>query len=163
MTRVLLRLPALAGLALLVPMVLAAQQEGISKAFDLERRGNYAAAADAYRAILARRPADIAALLGLERALVPLNRNADILPQVRAALATRPSSGAVYGVALRAWAAAGMPDSVRAVAERWGRAAPDDEAPYRPEPRELLAPPTPPPSPARNPPRLTGASPHHCD
>jgi thioredoxin-like negative regulator of GroEL len=126
-----LRPPLLAGLALVFPMLLAAQQRGISQAFDLERRGNYAAAADAYRSILAARPAEVAALLGLERVLVPLNRGAEILPEVRAALAASPRSGAVFGMALRAWAAAERPDSMRAVAERWGQVAPGDEAPYR--------------------------------
>src|ERR671912_1643545 len=101
--------PALAGLALIVPSLLAAQQQGISQAFDLERRGNYAAAADAYRAILAARPGEVAALLGLERVLVPLNRGADILPQVRAALGAGRPNGAVYGVALRAWGATEQP------------------------------------------------------
>jgi tetratricopeptide (TPR) repeat protein len=126
-----LRSPGLAALLLLVPVTLAAQQSGISRAFDLERRGNYAAAAAAYREILAARPADVAALLGLERALVPLNRGGEILPEVQAALARNPRNGAVYGVALRAWAAAQRPDSVRAVALRWAEAAPGDEAPYR--------------------------------
>jgi hypothetical protein len=37
----------------------------------------------------------------------------------------------VYGVALRAWAAAEQPDSVQATAERWARMAPTEEAPYR--------------------------------
>ena len=126
-----LRLPALAGLALLVPAILAAQQVGLSEAFDLERRGSYAAAAEAYRTILAAKPGEVAALLGLERVLVPLNRTADILPQVSTALAVNPRSGAVYGVALRAWAAAEQPDSMRAVAARWAQAVPGDEAPYR--------------------------------
>jgi tetratricopeptide (TPR) repeat protein len=131
MTRLRFRPPALAGLALVLPSLLGAQQSGISQAFDLERRGNYAAAADAYRALLVSRPSEVAALLGLERVLVPLNREAEILPQVRAALAASPRSGAVFGVALRAWAAAELPDSMRAVAERWGQVAPGDEAPYR--------------------------------
>ncbi|HEX6105164.1 MAG TPA: hypothetical protein VFZ26_06230, partial [Gemmatimonadales bacterium] len=131
MRRLLHRTPALAGLAFLIPMLLAAQQEGISKAFELERRGDYAAAAEAYRGILASKPAELAALLGLERVLVPLNQSAEILPQVKAAIAAKPASGAVYGVALRAWAAAGRSDSMRAVAEQWARAAPGDEAPYR--------------------------------
>ena len=131
MTAFRFRSPALAGLALVVPALLAAQQQGISQAFDLERRGNYAAAAEAYRTILTTRPAEVAALLGLERVLVPLNRGADILPQVRAALGAAPRSGAVFGVALRAWAAAEQPDSMRVVAERWSQAAPGDEAPYR--------------------------------
>ncbi len=127
-----IRLPRLAGvLALLLPAALTAQQEGLSKAFDLERKGSYAAAADAYRAILSTKPGDVAALLGLERVLVPLNQSAAILPPARAALASAPRSGAVYGVALRAWAAASQPDSMRAVAEAWARAVPGDEAPYR--------------------------------
>jgi hypothetical protein len=118
----------LAGIA---PGALRAQDPGMSRAFELERRGSYAAAADASRAVLAARPADAAALLGLERALLPIDRSSDILPQVRAALAAGQPSAPVYGVALRAWAAADEPDSMRAVAERWAAAAPGDEAPYR--------------------------------
>jgi hypothetical protein len=108
-----------------------AQQEGMSRAFELERRGNYAAAAEAYRVMLAGKPGDVAALLGLERALLPISRTPDILPQVRAALAANPSNPGIYGVALRAWAAAEEPDSMRAIAERWAKVAPDDESPYR--------------------------------
>lgn len=116
---------------LLVPAHVWSQQPAMTRAFDLERRGDYAAAADAYRAVLAGKPADVSALLGLERSLLPLNRSADILPTVRAALAAAPSSSAVYGVALRAWAASDQPDSVRSTAERWARIAPTEEAPYR--------------------------------
>ena len=110
---------------------LAAQGQDISRAFELERRGEYGAAADAYRAVLRATPAEAAALLGLERVLVPLNRPSDLLPEVRAALAANPANPVVYGVALRAWAAADQPDSVRAVAERWADLAPADETPYR--------------------------------
>jgi len=121
----------LAVAALLAPRVLLAQDAGMSRAFELERRGNYAEAAAAYRAVLAARPGDAAALLGLERALLPTGRSADILPQVGAALAANHSSAPIYGVALRAWTAAEQPDSMRAVAERWAAAAPGDETPYR--------------------------------
>jgi hypothetical protein len=116
---------------LLIPARGWSQQTGMTRAFDLERRGDYIGAAAAYRAVLAGKPADVSALLGLERSLQPLNRGADILPAVRAALAAAPSSSAVYGVALRAWAAADQPDSVRSTAERWARIAPTEEAPYR--------------------------------
>ena len=112
--------------AALHPRAVAAQDSAMSRAFELERRGNYAQAVEAYRAVLATRPADAPAMLGLERSLTPLGRTTEILPQVRAALAVlRPSntSGAVFGVALRAWAAAGVPDSLRAVAERWAAMA----------------------------------------
>lgn len=122
---------ALTGAGLLLTTPLAGQQENISRAFELERRGEYAAAADAYRAILGTRPADAAALLGLERVLVPLNRTGELLREVRAALASKPVSAPIYGVAIRAWTAADEPDSVRAVVERWALLAPSDESPYR--------------------------------
>ena len=118
-------------LLFLAPARAWSQQSGMTRAFDLERRGDYASAAEAYRAALAAKPADVSALLGLERSLLPLNRSADILPTVSAALAAAPSSSAVYGVALRAWAAADQLDSVRSTAERWARIAPTEEAPYR--------------------------------
>ena len=41
----------------------------MTRAFDLERRGDYAGAAEAYRSVLSGKPADISALLGLERVL----------------------------------------------------------------------------------------------
>ena len=110
---------------------LAAQQPGMSRAFDLERRGNYPAAAEAYRAVLAGAPGEPAALLGLERVLLPLDRSAEILPVVRAGMAANPRSSPIYGVALRAWAAMDQPDSMRAVAERWAEIVPGDETPYR--------------------------------
>ncbi len=101
------------------------------RAFDLERRGNYVEAVAAYREALKQRPADPSALFGLERSLAAVNHVADIIPAVQAALAASPETGAFYGVALRAWAAADQPDSVRAAAERWAMVAPGDEAPYR--------------------------------
>jgi hypothetical protein len=81
--------------------------------------------------VLSTRPGDPAPLLGLERVLLPMGRSAEIVPQARAALLANPTSGPVYGVALRAWSAAEEPDSIRAVAERWAAAAPGDETPYR--------------------------------
>ncbi len=126
-----MRAALLLVMALLGPGAARAQDTGMSRAFDLERRGDYPGAAEAYRGVLAARPGDPAALLGLERALLPVGRSADILPEVRAALATPRPGGAVFGVALRGYAAAEAPDSIRAVAERWAAAAPGDETPYR--------------------------------
>jgi tetratricopeptide (TPR) repeat protein len=114
-----------------LPDTAGAQQAGLQRAFELERRGNYAAAVEAYRGLLARSPGDVTALLGLERVLLPLNRSAEIVPDVRAALAVDSSSGAIYGVALRTWGVMDQPDSMRSIAERWARLVPGDEAPYR--------------------------------
>ncbi len=74
------------ALAALAPAGVRAQDPAMARAFELERRGNYAAAVDAYRGVLAAKPGDAAALLGLERALLPIGRSAEIVPQVRAAL-----------------------------------------------------------------------------
>ncbi len=124
----------LLALLLLLPGIsrpAVAQQATMPRAFELERRGDYPAAAEAYRELLARNQGDVSALLGLERVLLPLNRSAEIVPAAMAALAANPSSAALYGLALRAWGAADQPDSMRAIAERWARIAPRDEAPYR--------------------------------
>jgi hypothetical protein len=115
----------------LLPAVIWSQQPAMMRAFELERRADYAGAANAYRTILKGNPSEVSALLGLERSLLPLNRTAEMIPAVRAALAAAPTSSAAYGVALRAWAAADQPDSVRSFAERWARVAPTDESPYR--------------------------------
>lgn len=119
------------GSLLFGPVRAQQPQPGITRALDLERRGDYAAAIDTYRELLKARPADLSLLLGLERSLLPLNRSAEMLPVIRTALAAAPTSSAVHGVALRTWAALGQPDSVRRIAEQWARIAPRDEAPYR--------------------------------
>ncbi len=116
---------------LLLPPSLWSQQPGLTRALDLERRGDYASAAAAYRNVLAGNPADVSALLGLERSLLPLSRSAEILPVVGSALKAAPTSSTIYGIALRAWAAADQPDSVRSLAERWAQLAPTEETPYR--------------------------------
>jgi tetratricopeptide (TPR) repeat protein len=123
---------AIALAAVAWPAATAAQQtDPARRAFELERRGSYIEAAEAYRNVLAARPADAAALFGLERTLLAMNRLGDILPQAQAALAVTPTNGPAYGILLRAWSARGESDSVRGVAERWASVAPHDETPYR--------------------------------
>ena len=127
-----LLLRATLALSLLLPVAATAQQrQDMSRALDLERRGDYAGAAAAYKVVLRSRPGDPSALLGLERSLLPLNRSDEMLGVLQSALAAAPTNGAVYGIALRTWAAAGRLDSVRALAVRWARIAPTDETPYR--------------------------------
>ena len=106
-------------------------QPALARALDLERQGNFAAAAEAYRAVLGGRPGDPAALLGLERALVPLNRAAELLPLARAAISAGIGPAVGYGVMVRVWGVTGPADSLRAAVDGWARAAPGDESPYR--------------------------------
>jgi tetratricopeptide (TPR) repeat protein len=106
-------------------------QDPMARAFDLERRGNYPQAAEVYRGVLRQNPAELAALLGLERALTPINRLPEILPAVQAALAASPGTAAIYGVGLRAYTQANMLDSLPALVDHWSRIAPGDETPFR--------------------------------
>jgi hypothetical protein len=112
-------------------MLAAQQRQSLTQALDLERRGDYAGAINVYKSVLRSRPGDASALLGMERSLLPLNRSAEMVGVLQAALAAAPTNAAVYGIALRTWAAAGRLDSVRALALRWANIAPTDETPYR--------------------------------
>jgi thioredoxin-like negative regulator of GroEL len=113
-----------------LPRALSAQ-DPLSRAFDLERRGSYAQAADIYKSVLKDRPGDISALLGLERSLTPLNRLGELLGPAQAALATSGVAVPIFAVALRAYAAANMLDSLPPLVDQWSRAVPGDETPYR--------------------------------
>jgi thioredoxin-like negative regulator of GroEL len=108
-----------------------AQEAAVTRAFELERRGKYAEAAEAYRLVLLRHPTDVSALLGMERSLLPLGRSAEILPQVRSALEAEASLTAAYGIGVRAWGGLGEADSLAALVERWVLVEPGAEAPYR--------------------------------
>ncbi|HVX87551.1 MAG TPA: hypothetical protein VG940_01395 [Gemmatimonadales bacterium] len=113
------------------PQRLSAQQPPpIQRAFDLERRGNYPQAVEAYRAILRTDAGDQSALLGLERSLGAMDKVAEMVPEVRAGIAARPSA-ALYSLALRVWSAAGQADSMRVVTERWAAGEGDKLVPYR--------------------------------
>ncbi len=111
--------------------VVAAQQAPYDKAFELERRGSYAQAAEGYRRILALRAAELNALLGLERVLHELGKPAELAPAASAAVAADAKNPVLYAVAVRAWTAAGQPDSVQRLVLRWAEVEPGSEAPYR--------------------------------
>ena len=105
--------------------------QAISQGYDLERAGRYADAAALYLSTLRADPANVPALLGLERALPPLGRTAELLPIVQRARARAPQSGMLRGLELRAWAALNEPDSLAAAARRWADSVPGSDAPYR--------------------------------
>jgi len=125
------RLPLLAGLALasLLAGPLAAQDQ-VARALELERRGDLAGAATAWRGILSANPQDLSALLGLERALTPLGRLPEMIESVQSAVARDPSAG-VFGIAIRVWTAARQPDSARVATERWAALEPASELPFQ--------------------------------
>lgn len=117
-----------AALALCVAPLVA--QDPVARALELERRGDYAGAATVWRDVLAAKPQDLSALLGLERALTPLGRLPEMVEPVQAAVARDPSPG-VLGIAIRVWTAARQPDSARGAAERWAALEPSSELPFQ--------------------------------
>lgn len=117
----------LAGVS--IPSV--AQESDLRVALDLERRGNYTSAAQAYLLVLQARPNHVNALLGLERAYGQLARPEAMTVPATAALAVATHDPVVYGVAVRAWTAAARPDSVSVLVDRWAAIEPESEAPYR--------------------------------
>lgn len=116
----------------------AAQRLGVARAFDLERRGSYAEAVEAYGKVLADNPSDVTALLGLERSLTPLGRIPEIIPLIRRALEQDSTTGAIYAIGVRTWAQVDRPDSLEAMVVRWAARHPDEETPYREWGRALL-------------------------
>ena len=128
------RVPVPGFLLLLTTTFLPAQllaQDPLSRAFDLERRGSFAQAAEIYRGVLQKEPGEVTALLGLERSLTPINRLPELLPAVRAAIAANPSAAPIYSIGLRAYSAANLLDSLPHLVELWAQVEPGDESPYR--------------------------------
>src|SRR5690349_15403953 len=118
-------------LTLLVLPVRSTGAQAIGQGFELERAGRYDQAASVYFATLRAEPANLSALLGLERVLPPLNRLSELLPAARRATAASPANVTLRGILLRTYVALNEPDSARAVALRWATASPRDEPPYR--------------------------------
>jgi tetratricopeptide (TPR) repeat protein len=105
----------------------------------LEDDNQYEAAAQAYREAIARSPASVPAMLGLERVLAELGRSQEILPLLDSAIAIAPREAAFRTAQLRTFRSLGQADSVRAAFQRWARAAPHDPTPYRTYSRMLIA------------------------
>src|SRR6185436_18064692 len=83
-----------------------------------------------WRSQLTAKPADLPALLGLERALTPLGRLAEMVVPVQGAIQRDPTAG-VLGIAVRVYTAARLPDSARSAVERWSRLDPASEMPFQ--------------------------------
>ena len=105
--------------------------QGLGRGFDLERTGRYAEAAQAYEQMLRGDPANLPALLGLERALDRLSRVAEVLDPARRALAIDSTNPAILGLLIRTFVAVDQADSAAALVARWSARAPADESPYR--------------------------------
>ncbi len=103
----------------------------VSRGLDLERRGQHDAAVELYRSVLAAQPADISALLGLERSLGQSSKISEMAPEVQRAIQSTQPSIPIFGLAVRVYMSAAQPDSARAVVERWTVLEPASEAPFQ--------------------------------
>jgi tetratricopeptide (TPR) repeat protein len=118
--------------ALVFAAPLAAQQRGdLNAAIELERQGRNAEAADRFIRVLTGEPANLAALLGLERTLHAAGQLERALPYVDAALAERPEENAVWALHLRMFTSLGRHGEAVAVGARWVAAHPDAVEAYR--------------------------------
>ncbi len=114
------------------PTVTVAQSGVVTgRALELERRGRYEEAADAYRALLSGAQANDVALLGLERVLTRLGKLELVISVVDSLLASAPANRLLHEIELRAWASLNQPDSVAAAGERWVEMSPGSVEPYR--------------------------------
>jgi len=98
---------------------------------ELERRGRYGEAAEAYQATLQKDFDNAAAWLGLERVLTRLDSLRFLPPLLDSGLASDPKSGFLREMKLRVWGALGDEDSLRVTAEQWMIVAPGSPDPYR--------------------------------
>lgn len=103
----------------------------LSRALDAERSGAVATADSAFALVLRSSPANVPALMGIDRMAARLNRRDDLLPWVRRALAVDSTTTGVLLEALRCFAMLGRPDSAAKYAQRWSAETPGDESPYR--------------------------------
>jgi tetratricopeptide (TPR) repeat protein len=108
-----------------------ARTQAIGQGFELERAGQLDRAASLYFAVLRADPANLSALLGLERVLPPLSRLGELVPVAQRALAAGPPSAALHGILVRTYVGLRELDSAQAVALHWAADAPRDEEPYR--------------------------------
>lgn len=118
------------ALFLVAALVPVAQAQAISQGFDLERQGRLEQAAGLYASVLRGDPANLPALLGLERVLPGLGRLSELLPLVRRALDT-DSGAAIRGLAVRTFVVLDETDSAAVLGRRWAAQRPRDPAPWR--------------------------------
>jgi tetratricopeptide (TPR) repeat protein len=109
------------------------------RGMELERAGWWVEAAEAYRQALQEEPAQPAALLGIERAYGQLGWSDSVLAVTARAIAAESASAIAHTIELRTLQKLGRDSLLARSAERWVRAAPTSEEPYREWARALLA------------------------
>ena len=110
-----------------------------SRAEALEHQSKFVDAAAAYSEALSHDPANLPALLGLERMDAQLGKLEQFLPVLDRAIAAKPAAAAIREAQLRTLRTLGKRDELRAAFERWRHDAPADPTPAREYSRLLIA------------------------
>jgi tetratricopeptide (TPR) repeat protein len=97
----------------------------------LEAAGDLPGSERALRAVLARTPGSLAALIALERVLMMQSRTAELIPAVEASLARDPKSPVAHQMRVRAFSALDRVEDLERAAKAWIAATPNIETPYR--------------------------------
>lgn len=124
-------------LAVVAPLGVAAQQpvsaakDSLSKGLVAERRGAYPDAVRLISWTLREEPANVGALMALDRVLPNLNRRTEMLPAITAALRVDSTNIGILGIAVRTFATQNRPDSARKYTERWAARTAGDDIPWR--------------------------------
>jgi hypothetical protein len=108
-------------------------------ALELEEAGRLPEAVEAYRGVLAAQPANLSALLGIERVYAQLGRRDSTVVLARRALAVDSTNGTIHLILLRSLRALRDDSGTAAAFERWVAVAPRQGAPYEEMARLLLA------------------------
>ena len=105
----------------------------------LELQSKFADAAAAYSEALTHDPANLPALLGLERMDAELGKLEQFLPVVERAITAKPQVAQIREAQLRTLRSLGKRDQLRDAFERWRHDAPGDPTPAREYSRLLIA------------------------
>ena len=105
----------------------------------LEQSSKFAEAAAAYTQALATDPAELPALLGLERMDAQLGHLEQFLPVLDRAIAAKPQLAPLREAQLRTLRTLGRRDQLRAAFERWRADVPNDPTPAREYSRLLIS------------------------
>lgn len=123
----------IASLALLLALLPArvVGQEVVQRALELEERGLWADAAALYGELLHAEPANVLALLGLERVDAQIGRRDSTLAYARRAIAADSANPTARAIEVRILRGMGQDSLAAAALGRWAAAQPGSDAPYR--------------------------------
>ena len=106
------------------------RQSDLARGFELERAGRLDEAAEEYVRALDINPANLSALLGLERVLTPSNQLNELEPRLDSALVIQPDNRSVRSLQMRVLTALEDEGALESAARDWIAVSPGSAEPY---------------------------------